>query len=577
MLSAALYERDARRGLQIAYCSRAARAHGIRPGMPVAEATALASGAPGCAPLRLAPYEPLSARAALVALAAWCQKFSPLVGLEEAERPECLLLDVTGLAPLFQGERALVERVAREFRAAGWQARLALADTIGAAWALAHYAALGVAGVGRQDAPSSGPKNLGARFAQPQAPSDSAIVLDESLVVPPGESPAAVARLPIEALRLDAEPTRLLHELGLTQIGQLELLPRAALATRFGPVLLRRWDQLAGAAEEVLRAAVACPTPEATWTSEQPIARADVIEAILERLLEQLTATLASEQRGVLRLECRLKGSAERGTMSAERKSQMPEPSRSSFIAHRSALPAAGMHFSVGLFRPSAAPRYLFELVRLRLERLRLTEPVSEIQVAVTMTELLECRQAELFATAAGRDDPRELAALVDRLSSRLGRQRVLRACLSRDAQPEQACRYEPLVGESPGRAAAGRQARSKAGRRADRLAPRRKDNLHPADERRFKWSERPLRLAGRPVPLAVTAVVPDGPLLWFTLAGQQHRIARSWGPERIETGWWRGRSVRRDYYRVETVGGHRHWLFRRLSDGQWFWHGDFE
>jgi len=95
--------------------------------------------------------------------------------------------------------------------------------------------------------------------------------------------------------------------------------------------------------------------------------------------------------------------------------------------------------------------------------------------------------------------------------------------------------------------------------------------------ERRFKWSQRPLRLAARPVALAVVSVVPDGPPLWFTLWGQRHRIARSWGPERIETGWWRGRAVRRDYYRVETDEGRRHWLFRRLTDSQWFWHGDFD
>jgi protein ImuB len=53
--------------------------------------------------------------------------------------------------------------------------------------------------------------------------------------------------------------------------------------------------------------------------------------------------------------------------------------------------------------------------------------------------------------------------------------------------------------------------------------------------------------------------------------------LAQHWGPERIETAWWRGRSVRRDYYRVETAEGSRYWLFRRLTDGQWFLHGEFE
>ena len=59
-----------------------------------------------------------------------------------------------------------------------------------------------------------------------------------------------------------------------------------------------------------------------------------------------------------------------------------------------------------------------------------------------------------------------------------------------------------------------------------------------------------------------------------FTLQQRPHRVTRYWGPERIETGWWRGRSVRRDYYRVETDRGHWFWIFRQLDDGQWFLHG---
>jgi len=76
---------------------------------------------------------------------------------------------------------------------------------------------------------------------------------------------------------------------------------------------------------------------------------------------------------------------------------------------------------------------------------------------------------------------------------------------------------------------------------------------------------------------LAAMAVMPDGPPLAFRLRGREHRIARSWGPERIETGWWRGRPIGRDYFRVETTTGQRYWLFRRLADGRWFLHGRFE
>ena len=78
------------------------------------------------------------------------------------------------------------------------------------------------------------------------------------------------------------------------------------------------------------------------------------------------------------------------------------------------------------------------------------------------------------------------------------------------------------------------------------------------------------------PVTLEALSVVPDGPPIRFSFRGHAHRVARYWGPERIETGWWRGKSVRRDYYRIETEEGQRFWLFRRLEDGAWGMHGVF-
>ena len=66
-----------------------------------------------------------------------------------------------------------------------------------------------------------------------------------------------------------------------------------------------------------------------------------------------------------------------------------------------------------------------------------------------------------------------------------------------------------------------------------------------------------------RPIRITVEA---DGPPAAFHWQGRRHAVGRWWGPERIETGWWRGGIVRRDYYRVETTTGRRVWLFRDLS-----------
>ena len=81
-------------------------------------------------------HDPAADRTALVELAQWCHRFSPCVGLEEGDAPETLLLDATNLAPLYGGEAALVDQVARALRRRGLDARLALADTIAVALGL---------------------------------------------------------------------------------------------------------------------------------------------------------------------------------------------------------------------------------------------------------------------------------------------------------------------------------------------------------------------------------------------------------------------------------------------------------
>ena len=80
-----------------------------------------------------------SAAGDLESWAAWCHRFSPLVGIEPTAEPASLLLDISGLAHLFGGEAALAEQVVGDFAARGLSVRLALADTLGAAWAMVHY------------------------------------------------------------------------------------------------------------------------------------------------------------------------------------------------------------------------------------------------------------------------------------------------------------------------------------------------------------------------------------------------------------------------------------------------------
>lgn len=509
----------------VAYCPRLAdaaiflwqgearRRAGIRPGMPLAEATALAMHHAGA--LHLEMHDPLADQLALTELAAWCQRFSPTAGVEEDPQPESLLLDVTGLGALCGGEWSLACRVVQEFRERSLNVRVAIADTPGAAWAVCHFA------------------------TTKETASDP---LAEPLVVPSQGTWRAIAPLSIEALRLPVVTCQLLAELGLRRIEQVAQLPRPTLLARFGPLLLARLDQACGTAAEAI---AGCRPPgelEFCWPLEHPTERREMIDFALEELISRACRALACERRGVLRLQC-----------------------------HFAYETQPASEFVVGLYRPSACPRHVGELVRLKFEALQLRAAVATISLRVLAADRLELRQQQLSFDAQQHHqrDPQALATLVDRLSNRLGSAAVSQPWLLASAQPEYACQYRSLASLATRRQRVKTKSTSHASSKRSATA----DAISPPIE---PPGDRPLKLEPRPQPLAVVSVAPEGPPMLFRLAGSEHRVVRVWGPERIETSWWRGRCVRRDYYQVETATGSRFWLFRQLNSGQWFLHGEF-
>jgi protein ImuB len=462
--------------------------------MPLAEALAIHAS------LSVHEHDAEADRAALWQLAKQAERYSPIVGLEEGPAPEGLLLDVTGCAACFGGEDRLLERAAHDLAADGWLARVAIADTIGAAWALTRYG----------------------------EPGSLATGVLRSLTIP-----TRLAELPVAALRLPAETLDWLNRLGIDRIGALIALPRAELPARFGPLVLQRLDQALGRAPEVIVPAGAVPELRASFTLEYPTDRRAELLQVVDWLAEQVSEALRRRNLGARQLECRL----EHETVAADT-------------------------IDASLIRPVASPGYLSALIRDRLDRLRLAAPVCAVCLNVPRAEKLPDTQRDLF-DAGVQEEAEDLAKLVDRLSNQLGRQAVARAVLVLDAQPEYACRYEPVV-----RFAAAKSSRS--GGRASRAPPRRGQAPPLA-------LTRPLRLLRAPVRVDAMAVVPDGPPARFCWDGVDYRVAHAWGPERIETGWWRGDDIRRDYYVVTTTAGNRFWLFRCRNQGGWFVHGCFE
>lgn len=422
-------------------------------------------------------HDPQADHAELLQLAGWCEQFSPIVGIE---RPDSVCMNVTGLASLFGGERSLIQQAVRAFHRRGYLVRGAVADTLGAAWAVARYGT------------------------------------DSPMVVPYGQTVPALTTLPVAALRLRDE-LEILSELGIETIGQLSAISRDALATQFDPQVLLRLDQATGIACETIAAHRPLPEITAETQLEFPTDNRQAVTVILTRQVDCIVLTLRERQLGVIQLECAV--DCEGGQT---------------------------VKYIVGLYRASANPKHLLELAGMQLDRLPIPHPIVAIRLSVLSTAPLLNRQQELFDQSQ-HDQRRQVGLLVDRLSSRLGREAVVRAIPQVDAQPELAFWYEPLAGMPPRKT-----------RRSSRGLPR------------------PLLLENKPLPLETLSVVPDGPPIQFQFHGC-HRIAQAWGPERIRTGWWRGGYVQRDYYQIETTTGRRFWLFRRFTDKKWFLHGVFD
>jgi len=185
----------------------------------------------------------------------------------------------------------------------------------------------------------------------------------------------------------------------------------------------------------------------------------------------------------------------------------------------------------VGLVQPSREPDYLLGLVRERLERVELRAPVRSLDLRAADIQLLAPERPELLGDP-GR--PRHLwSHLVERLHARLGEDAIHGLSTRSEHRPEHAWAYT-----APGRPAEAEQ-----------------------------HGERPLWLLPQPHPLRLQGGRPywHGPLILES------------GPERIETGWWDGQDVSRDYYTARNPKGTRLWVFRERRDQrQWFLHGLF-
>ncbi len=250
------------------------------------------------------PAEPAADAAALTRLAEWCGRYSPWTAPDGADG---IKIEITGCAHLWGGEAELAADLARRLTRQGIEHRIAIAGTLGAAWALARFAA----GDGRPALPAA------------ETPAER----------------AALAPLPIEALRLDPATSTGLRRVGLRRVGDLYPMPRDALARRFGETVATRLDQALDALPEPLSPLGEAPVRRVRLSFAEPIAdSADFVRAI-ERLADDLVTRLAREGIGARRL---------------------------ALAFHR--VDGRVEHIRLGTARPSRDPRHLAGLLAARLD-----------------------------------------------------------------------------------------------------------------------------------------------------------------------------------------------------------------
>ena len=509
------------RGLVLSAVNAEARRLGLHRGQSHADACAI------CPELKTAPAEPDADADALRRLALWAERYSPTVGVDGLQPGlEGLVLEMTGAAHLFGGEGALLQEIERRLAKAGITARAAMADTPGAAWALARFGQDRLAGEGR--------------------------------------TREALKSLPVEALRLTETALRLLRRFGLKRIGELYELPRAGLARRFrgeeGMELVRRLDQALGIEAEPFEPVRPEPLYRVWRAFADPILDVEGVAWALPPLIEALAVQLERGGKGARRL-----------VLTAFR------------------VDGRTTSIEAGLSAPVATPAHLLRLLKERgLERLDLGFGADALMVCSHKSEAAHARQGDLDS-GQERGGSEALAALIDRLGARLGEEAVLRPALRDSHLPERAEAWTAAGGEGAADAGVdASQDRPRPLFLLDPPEPiEAMAELPDSAPVRFSWrrvSRKVLRAEGPErlspewwrAPVARLAEPETPP------ETEEEKVRRI--RERSEAREQGDAGQTRDYYRVEDEDGRRYWLFRQALYDRgahdrrptWWLHGVF-
>ena len=348
-----------------------------------------------------------------------------------------------------------------------------------------------------------GLRDLGYTFATALAPTPLAATLlargrPGTRLTDSGRLERELAHVRLGVLDITPETSAALRGIGARTFGDCLNLPRAGLSRRIGPDLLRALDRALGRIPDPREPFVPPPRYEGCLALPAAVTSVEPLLFAGRRLLLEMEGYLLARGGGAAALGWTLWHHGERST-----------------------------RIDIGLASPARDPGRLLKLLRERLERTRLAEPVEGVQLAVDEIRPLVPVNLDLWRARSAQSE-HAWPELLDRLRARLGAAAVQGLRMAADHRPERAfVRTEPTLEDPP---------------------------------------EQPLHGGLRPLWLLPAPALLDPPHV--TLVS---------GPERIETGWWDGEDVQRDYFVAKDRSGLRLWIFReRAGERRWFLHGMF-
>ena len=544
-----LFRIDSRKGKRVTAASPLARRAGVGTGMPLNEANSLLRRAvvepnpnpnlnpnlkqqqqqrdPCVLDFHISEHDPTADLTALEQLAQTLEKFSPVIGIEQDLRQiESRKKTAPQANMRFQPSSILLDVTGLSHLFGGYHALAAQVSQH--CNGQDYHARIAIAN-------TTGLAWAASHFSR-------ACQFGQPLIVN-ADDEQFIGDLPVAALRINATSSNTLDRLGIQTVRQLRTIDRGDLRARLGPDLIRRMDQLSGAIEEPVIVRRGLPEFFENKALQFPTSNRETIEAVINRLLNRLCGELKSRQLGALIWQVRL-------------------------LPAQPLQQASGINFRVCLFQATANADHVTPLISMQLEQSLMTRDRRELNISAITVEVSSCvllvqQQRQLFDENP-RLDRQALAHLINRLSSRLGADNVVYPTFRSGAQPELSFQFRPLV---------------------DPYRKRRRAKVIPTSH----VLGRPLRLLSPPIAVSVkreTITKSEERAPVFRKPAQitfnsgvnrsTQNIVRSWGPERIETGWWRGETVQRDYWSIVLERGTQFWVFCDLKNGQWFVHGEF-